>query len=112
MKKQQWKLILTIISIMRNFFSQRTSLYHIAKIEQIMVVASWFIINNNLMHQRRQDLEVFWEESIWVELKINKRPYLLGTFYSPKPQDQTFFFFNALDQNIEKAMEFSQTSLF
>ena len=48
-------------------------------------------INNNLMHQRRQDLEVFWEESIWVELKINKRPYLLGTFYSPKPQDQTFF---------------------
>ena len=63
-------------------------------------------INNNLMHKRRQDLEIFWEESIWVELKINKQPYLLGTFYSPKTQDQTFF--NALDQNIEKAMEISQ----
>ena len=31
-------------------------------------------INNNLMHKRRQDLEIFWEESIWVELKINKQP--------------------------------------
>ena len=25
-------------------------------------------INNYLMHKRRQDLEIFWEESIWVEL--------------------------------------------
>ena len=44
--------------------------------------------------------------SVWVEIKINNQQYLLGTFYSPKPHDQTFF--EAFDQNIEKAMESSQ----
>ena len=63
-------------------------------------------VNNNLIHKRRPDLEVFWEESLWVEIKINKRQFLLGTFYSPKPQDQLFF--DAFDRNIEKAMELSQ----
>ena len=59
-------------------------------------------VNNNLIHKRRPDLEVFWEESLWVEIKINKRQFLLGTFYSPKPQDQLFF--DAFDCNIEKAV--------
>ena len=63
-------------------------------------------INNNLLHKRRPDLEIFWEESVWVEIKINKQQYLLGTFYSPKPQDRVFF--ESLDRNIEKAMEHSQ----
>ena len=63
-------------------------------------------INSNLLHKRRSDLEVFWEESLWVEIKINNQQYLLGTFYSPKPQDQHFF--EALDRNIEKAMEVSE----
>ena len=48
-------------------------------------------VNNNLLHKRRPDLKIFWEGSIWVEIKINNQQYLLGTFYSPKPQDQTFF---------------------
>ena len=63
-------------------------------------------INNNLLHKRRPDLEIFCEESIWVEIRINNQQYLLGTFYSPKPHDQVFF--EAFDRNIEKAMEFSQ----
>ena len=63
-------------------------------------------VNNNLIHKRRPDLEVFWTESLWVEIKINKRQFLLGTFYSPKPQDQLFF--DAFNRNIEKAMELSQ----
>ena len=63
-------------------------------------------INNNLLHKRRPDLEIFCEESIWVEIKINNQQYLLGTFYSPKPHDQVFF--EAFDRNIEKAIEFSQ----
>ena len=63
-------------------------------------------VNNNLIHKRRPDLEVFREESLWVEIKINKRQFLLGTFYSPKPQDRLFF--DAFDRNIEKAMELSQ----
>ena len=64
------------------------------------------LISNNLIHHRRQDLEVFWEESLWVEVKINKQPYLLGTFYSPRPQDHNLF--DALDRNMEKAMEISE----
>ena len=63
-------------------------------------------INNNLIHRRRTDLEVFCEESIWVEIKINNQQYLLGTFYSPKSQDQQFF--DALDRNIELALENSE----
>ena len=63
-------------------------------------------INTNLLHKRRPDLEIFWEGSVWVEIKINKQQYLLGTFYSPKPQDRVFF--ESLDRNIEKAMEYSQ----
>ena len=58
------------------------------------------------MHKRRPDLEIFCEESIWIEININNQQYLLGTFYSPKPHDQVFF--EAFDRNIEKAMEFSQ----
>ena len=52
-------------------------------------------VNNSLIHKRRPDLDVFWEESLWVEIKINNQQYHLGTFYSPKPQDQLFF--DALD---------------
>ena len=66
-------------------------------------------INNNLLHKRRPDLELFWEESLWVEIKLNNQQYLLGIFYSPKPQDQNFF--ECLDRNIEKAMEHSRRRL-
>ena len=56
-------------------------------------------INNNLLHKRKPDHESFCGESVRVEIKINNQQYLLGTFYSPKPHDQTFF--EALvDQNI------------
>ena len=63
-------------------------------------------INSNLLHKRISELNVFWEETLWVEIKINNQQYLLGTFYSPKPKDQDFF--EALDRNIEKAMEVSE----
>ena len=41
-------------------------------------------INNDLLHKRRHDLEIFWEESVWVEIKINKQQYLYG--YQLLPQ--------------------------
>ena len=63
-------------------------------------------VKNNLIHKRRPELEIFCEESLWVEIKINKQPFLLGTFYSPKTQDRLFF--DAFDKNIEKALELSQ----
>ena len=40
-----------------------------------------------------------------MEIKINNHQFLLGTFYSPKPQDRVFF--DSLDRNVEKAMEFN-----
>ena len=64
-------------------------------------------INSYLIHKIRSDLEFFWEESLWVEIKIYNQQYLLGTFYSPKPQYQQYF--DALDRNIEKAMEISDS---
>ena len=57
-------------------------------------------VNKNLLHKRRLDLKIFWEEAIWIEIVLK---FLLGTFYSPKSQDRTFF--EALDRNIEKALD-------
>ena len=58
------------------------------------------------LDKRRPDLEIFWEEAIWIEIVLNNQQFLVGTFYSPKPQDRTFF--EALDRNIEKALDSSR----
>ena len=43
---------------------------------------------SNLIYKRRNDLEHFWNESIWVEIKTKHDVYCLGVFYSPKRADQ------------------------
>ncbi|MCN4145105.1 MAG: endonuclease/exonuclease/phosphatase family protein, partial [Thiohalomonas sp.] len=63
-------------------------------------------LSKELIHCRRQDLENFWDESIWIELKVNIENYLIGLFYSPKSYDQIFF--NNLNLNIEKAFHISK----
>ena len=62
-------------------------------------------LNSELVHSRRLDLEVYCDESLWVEIKVKHEAYLLGLFYSPKTADTTFF--NNLNLNIEKAYDFS-----
>ena len=47
-------------------------------------------INSELIHTRKRDLEIFCNESIWVEIKVNNLSYLLGLFYSPKTADTQF----------------------
>ena len=42
---------------------------------------------SNLIYKRRNDLEHFWNESIWVEVKTKHDVYCLGVFYSPKRAD-------------------------
>lgn len=59
-----------------------------------------------MIHIRRPDFEVFWDESLWIELKVNRINYLLGLFYSPKSYDSVFF--NKLNLNIEKALDTSK----
>ena len=58
-------------------------------------------INSELIHTRKRDLEIFCDESIWVEIKVNNLSYLLGLFYNLKTADAQFF--NNLNLNIEKA---------
>ena len=58
---------------------------------------------SNLIYKRRNDLEHFWNESIWVEIKTKHDVYCLGVFYSPKRADQQFV--NQLNLNIEKVNE-------
>ena len=48
-------------------------------------------INSNLVHRRRQDLEIFCAESIWAEIKVKQDIYLIGLFYSPSTADSVFF---------------------
>ena len=60
-------------------------------------------LNSDLAHVRRPDLEFFYEESIWVEVKVSNNIYLLGLLYSPKTADVNFF--NQLNLNIEKAYD-------
>ena len=59
---------------------------------------------SNLIYKRREDLEVFWNENIWVEIETKREMYLLGCFYSPSRRADHHFF-NKLNLNIEKAYE-------
>ncbi|MCG8097314.1 MAG: hypothetical protein JAZ17_27465 [Candidatus Thiodiazotropha endolucinida] len=63
-------------------------------------------VNSNLLHVRRPELEIFCEESLWIEVKVKNELYLIGLFYSPSTADTQFF--NNLDLNIEKALELSK----
>lgn len=54
-----------------------------------------------LTHKRRNDLEIYWEENIWLETRINKQIYLIGIFYSPKTSNPVFL--NSFNLNIEKS---------
>ena len=56
-----------------------------------------------LAHKRILGLKTFWNESLWVEIKVNKESYLIGLFYSPRTADPIFF--DALNKNIEKALD-------
>ena len=54
-------------------------------------------------HTRIIDLETFWNESLRVEIKVNRECYLIGLFYSPRTADVIFCI--ALNKNVEKALD-------
>ena len=60
-------------------------------------------LSSELAHKRILGLETFGNESLWVEIKVNKDSYLIGLFYSPRRADPIFF--DALNKNIEKALD-------
>ena len=62
-------------------------------------------VSNDLLHKRKPELEIFCDESIWVEVKARNESILLGTFYSPRTSDANFL--DGLNRNIEKALEIS-----
>ena len=63
-------------------------------------------LNSSLLHARRPDLEIFCDESLWVEVKVKTELFLIGLFYSPSTADAQFF--NSFNLNIEKALEHSK----
>ena len=63
-------------------------------------------LNNNIISQRIADLEIYWNESIWIKIKQKSESFLLGVLYSPKTSDATFF--EQLNRNIESALDISQ----
>ena len=63
-------------------------------------------INSSLLHVRRPDLEIFCDESLWIEVKVKNELFLIGLFYSPSTADVQFF--NSFNSNIEKALEYSK----
>ena len=48
-----------------------------------------------------QTIEIFCDESLWVEVKVKTELFLIGFFYSPSTADAQFF--NSFNLNIEKA---------
>lgn len=60
-------------------------------------------VSNDLLHTRKPELEIYCDESIWIEIKMRNETFLLGTFYSPRTSDATFF--EGFNRNIEKAMD-------
>ena len=63
-------------------------------------------LNSSVLHARRPDLEIFCDESIWIEVKVKTELFLIGVFYSPTTSNSQFF--NSLNLNIEKASEHSK----
>ena len=45
---------------------------------------------NTLIHKRTADLEIYWDECIWIEVQVNNKRHLVGIFYSPKTSDRIF----------------------
>ena len=62
-----------------------------------------------LAHTRIIGLETFWNESLWVEIKVNIDLYLIGLFYSPRTADTIFF--DSLNKNIEKALDITNNKI-
>ena len=56
-------------------------------------------------------METFWNESLWVEIMVNRESYLIGLFllYSLRTADVVFF--DALNKNIEKALDITNNSI-
>ena len=52
------------------------------------------------------DLEIYWNESIWIKIKQKSESFLLGVLYSPKTSDAKFF--EQLNLNIEAALKISK----
>ena len=48
-------------------------------------------------------LQTFWNESLWVEIKVNRDVYLIGLFYSPRTADALFF--DSLNKYKEKTLD-------
>ena len=47
-------------------------------------------LSRELVHTRVTVLETFWNESLWVKIKVNRDIYLIGLFYSPRTADTLF----------------------
>ena len=60
---------------------------------------------NKVFTERVTELEIFWDECIWVKIKQKRESFQLGVFYSPKTSDRTFF--DKLNDNIELAQQMS-----
>ena len=56
-----------------------------------------------LAHTRIIGFETLWNESVWVEIKVNRDIYLISLFYSPRTADTNFF--DSLYKNIENALD-------
>ena len=56
-----------------------------------------------LAHTRIIGLETFLNDSLWVEIKLNRNIYLISLFYSPRTADAIFTDF--LNKNIENALD-------
>ncbi|MCG8046320.1 MAG: reverse transcriptase domain-containing protein [Candidatus Thiodiazotropha endolucinida] len=60
-------------------------------------------INNKIFCERKTELEIFWDECIWLKINQKRVSFLLGVFYSPKTSDLNFF--NKFNDNIELAQQ-------
>ena len=63
-------------------------------------------LNKNIISQRMVDLEIYWNECIWIKIKQKSESFLLGVLYSPKTSDAKFF--EQLNLNIQAAFDVSK----
>ncbi len=60
-------------------------------------------VSDYLLSERTTNLEVFYDECIWIKLKTNQEKYFLCTIY--RPPSSTGDFWEALNRNLETAID-------
>lgn len=66
-------------------------------------------VADHLLSYRMQDLEIFWDEIIWIQIKTQSEEYFIGTIYRPPASSVEFW--ELLNRNLEYVIDRSARTI-